>query len=122
MPEREYAVKDARRAFAEHVRKNGVELEVAGRQAILAPVLLGRGHINKLRLITAQIPKLPDIERGYEACSDQVAFEKFGNPRCVLFVGLFAFDGFDILRVRKANITGFLKDIKNWNPILPGRF
>jgi hypothetical protein len=50
--------------------------------------------------------------------SHKVKLIEAGDPFGILFICFFAFDGFDIFRMRKADIHVFFEIIKNRNSIL----
>ena len=49
---------------------------------------------------------------------DLVVLENVGNPLGVLFVGFLTSNRLDIFRMSKDNLTGWLKDVVNGNPVL----
>jgi hypothetical protein len=48
--------------------------------------------------------------------------EKVSNPSGILFVGLLATNGSDVLRVGQCDLAGIFQDIVHWYPVLAGRF
>ena len=54
--------------------------------------------------------------------SDKIKFVEVSNPFRILFVRFLAFNGFDILRMCKADINVIFEIIKNRNPIFTSGF
>lgn len=69
-----------------------------------------------------KVPKLTKIFWRNKGTSDKIKFVEVGNPFRILFVRFLAFNGFDILRMCKADINVIFEIIKNRNPILSGGF
>ena len=109
---------DIRCGLAERVRKHAGNADIGNRHTVLDAVLLRRFHTDQLEAVSGKFPELAEILWRDKGASDKVKFVEVGNPFGVLFVRFFAFDGFDIFGMCKADIHVIFEIIKNRNPIL----
>ena len=113
---------DLRCRLTEGIFQDACNANVGNRHAVLDAVLLRGFHAYQLKTVSCDFPELPEIFRRDEGAPDQIKLVKVGNPFGILFICFFAFDGFDIFRMRKADIYVIFKIIKNRNPILASGF
>ena len=108
--------------FAERVREHTGNADIGNGHTVLDAILLGRLHADQLETVSGKFPKLTKIFWRNKGTSDKIKFVEVGNPFRILFVRFLAFNGFDILRMCKADINVIFEIIKNRNPILSGGF
>ena len=113
----EQSVKHAGCTLAENIGEHIVQLEVAHSQAVLGAVLLTGYKTRQLDVVAAQIAKLPNIWRRDKTGTHQVALEKLGNPFSVFLVSFLAFDSFDVLGVRQADVASLFEGVEHRNPV-----
>lgn len=89
---------------------------------VLVTVLFRRTHIRKFEPVSGKLAEGADVSGRDEGSLDNVKAEQISYPFRIAFVGLFAFDGFHILGVCKADIEVRFKDIKDRDPVFTGGF
>ena len=109
---------DLSRCLAERVRKHTGNAGIRNGHAVLDVVFFRGFHADQFKTVSCKFPKLAGIFRRDKGTSHKVKLIKVGNPFGILFICFFAFDGFDIFRMCKADINVIFEIIKNRNPVL----
>lgn len=113
---------DGRGGPAKDIREHIIEFEVGNSETVESPVLLADEHVGEFEAVAHQVTEMPNIRRGNKAGLNHVTHEEVTDPFGILAVGLVALLRFGVLRVGKSNTTGFFEDVKDWDPVLAGRF
>ena len=91
--------------LAKRIRKNTGNADIGNGHTVLDAILLGRLHADQLETVSGKFPKLTKIFWRNKGTSDKIKFVEVSNPFRILFVRFLAFNGFDILRMCKADIN-----------------
>ena len=119
---RKEVIHDAGSRLAERVRKDTVEADPGNSHGVLVTVLLGGAHVRELKTVSGKLSESADVSRRNEGSFDNVKAEQVSYPFRIPFVGLFAFDGFHIFGVCKADIKVRFKYIKDRISVVTGGF
>lgn len=88
----------------------------------MSPVLFSGEHIRQLDTITNKVTEMTNVSWWDKTSLDHPTHKEVTDPSGILAVGLVAFLRFCVFGMGKGNITGFLKDVEDGDPILTGRF
>jgi hypothetical protein len=119
---RKEVIHDAGSRPAERIRKDAVKPDSGNGHGVLVTVLLGRAHTRELEAVSGKPAEGADVGGRDEGSLDNVKAEQISYPFRIAFVSLFAFDGFHIFGVCKADIEVRFKDIKDRDPVFTGGF
>ena len=107
---------------AKHIREHIVQFKVRCSKAVLCPVFLTSCKVSEFPTIAHQISKLSNIRRGDKTLGDKTVLKDVGTPFGVPLVCFLAPNRFHILWVGEDNIAGWIQNVINGNPMLPGGF
>ncbi len=119
---RKQVIHDVGSRLAERVGKDTIETDPGNGHGVLVAVLLGRAHVRELKTVSGKLAERADVSWKDEGSFDIVKAEQISYPFRIAFVGLFAFDGFRIFGICKADIEVRFKDIEDSDKVFASRF